>query len=372
MTITTTTTAPAPKHTARRPPRLPWLLPISAGQIAVWQLATVAVLAAAFPIDTIDLMAIVVMALAAITVAATSFRLGGQCGYQWLAIYLKYLSRRKGKNDAAATPVRALEPGLVIHTHVDRAGNRVGITTLGDDPGYSVTVRLAPAVHPDPTTLVELLRTSFDRTDIPLSAAQLVVWSVPAQSVSPTPISVYWLALRYRKDNAPWAALARGEGKEGAYKAAASAALRLVGDLAEHGYDSSVLDTLDLHNELLVAVGAGQDAMYTSGATYEAKETWRGWMVDDQQQACLTPQTPDDVANLIGKCAKDSAFTCTSYTLRHTVHGHTKEVVTVRLTVPKGQSGPTAEQRADLGVPLTPANGRHADHVLATLPLALG
>jgi type VII secretion protein EccE len=368
-TLSQPTTQPAPATRRGKPARFPWLMPVSAGQIAVWQVGVLAVLATAFPV--VDVPAVIVMAVAGVAIVTTSVRIGGQCGYQWLAIYLKYLSRRKGKNDDAATPVRALEPDLVIHTHVDRNGNRLGITTLGEDPGYSVTVRLAPAVHPDPDTLVSVLRKAFDRTDIPLSAAQLVVWSVPAQSVSPTPISVYWLALRYRHDDAPWAALARGEGKVGAYKAASSAALRLVSDLAEVGYDASVLDTLDLHNELLVAVGASQDAMFTSGATYDAREGWRGWTIGDQRQVCLLPRDPEDVVDLIGRCAPDSVFTCTAYTLRHTAHGHTRATAIVRVGLPAG--GSTVDAKAGgFGVPLVAADGRHQAHVLASLPLALG
>ena len=369
ITVSQPTTQPAPPASSRRSTRFPWLLPVSAGQVAVWQLSALVVLATAFP--AVDTPAVIVMAVGAIAIATTSVRIGGQCGYQWLAIYLKYLSRRKGTNDDATTPVRALEPDVVIHTHVDRNGNRVGITTLGDDPGYSVTVRLAPAVHPDPETLVSVLRKAFDRTDIPLSAAQLVVWSVPAQSVSPTPISVYWLALRYRRDDAPWASLARGEGKVGAYKAASSAALRLVSDLAEVGYDASVLDTLDLHNELLVAVGADQNAMFTSGATYDARESWRGWSIGDQRQVCLLPRDPADVVDLIGRCAPDSVFTCTAYTLRHTAHGHTRATAIVRVGLPAGRSRLTTAAK-DLGVPLVGADGRHQAHVVATLPLALG
>ncbi|TDP95059.1 type VII secretion protein EccE [Labedaea rhizosphaerae] len=330
-----------------------------------------AVLATLFPDGELTVLTVVVIVAALVAIAASSVRIGGQCGAQWLAIYLKYLARRKGKNADTATPVRALEPDLTIHTHVDRAGNRVGVATIGEEEGYSVTIRLAPTVHPDPDRLLLVLHKAFERTDIPLAAAQLVVWSVPAASVSPNPISVYWLAVRYQREDAPWAALARGDGRDGAFKAASSAALRLVSDLAELGYDASVLDTLDLHNELVVSVGAGQDSLFAKTVGYEAAETWRYWRIGDQRQACLLTRSPGDVAAVIGRCAPRSMFTCVAYTLRRNAQGEPKPAATVRIGLHRGRSGVDAEQLAALGVPLVPANGRHAEHVRATLPVAI-
>jgi type VII secretion protein EccE len=352
--------------------RLTWILPVSAGQIAVWQIAVTAVLATLLPSGTLGTSTLVVIGVAALAIAASSVRIGTQCGAQWLAIYLKYLARRKGKNADTATPVRALEPDLTIHTHVDRAGNRVGVATVGEEEGYSVTLRLAPTVHPDPDRLLLVLHKAFERKDIPLSSAQLVVWSVPAHSVSPHPISVYWLAVRYHRDDAPWAALARGDGREGAFKAASSAALRLVSDLAEIGYDASVLDTLDLHNELVVSVGAGQDALFAKTVGYEAAETWRYWRIGDQRQACLLARSPADITTVIGRCAPRSTFTCSSYTLRRGARGETKATATVRVGLHRGRSRVDAEQVAALGVPLVSANGRHTAHVRATLPVCIG
>lgn len=330
-----------------------------------------AVLATLFPDGTLSTLSIIVIALAVVAIGASSLRFGTQCGAQWLAIYLKYLARRKGKKADTATPVRALEPDLTIHTHVDRAGNRIGVATVGEEEGYSVTIRLAPTVHPDPDRLLLVLHKAFERTDIPLSMARLVVWSVPAASVSPSPISVYWLVVRYQREEAPWAALARGDGRDGAFKAASSAALRLVSDLAEIGYDASVLDTLDLHNELVVSVGAGQDALFAKTVGYEAAETWRYWRIGEQRQTCLVARTAADVATVIGRCAPRSTFTCTAYTLRYTAQGGPKATATVRLGLHRGRSGVDAEQVAALGVPLVAANGRHAEHVRATLPVAI-
>jgi type VII secretion protein EccE len=342
--------------------RLAWLLPIGVAQVAVWQLGALAVLATAFPIDA---LAIVVMALAAAAVAMTSIRIGGRCGYEWLATYVRYLLRRSSW--AGETPVRALEPRLHIHTYVDRANNRFGIASIDQDANHSVTVRLAPSAQPAPATLISVLRNVFDRTDSALSGAQLVVWTVPA----PDPLSVYWLALRYRHDDAPWAALARGGGQDGRHKAVASAALRLVSELADAGYASSVLDTPDLHNELMAAVGADSDAVHGSGPpSYRAEENWRSWSVGKLRQACFVPRSAQDAVALMGRYVPDAAFTCTSYTLHRTAYGSVREVAAVRVGLPK--DGPAPQEAATaLGGHLQPAHGRHGRHVLTTLPLAL-
>jgi type VII secretion protein EccE len=350
--------------------RTGWLLPVRVGQVAVWQLAVLAVLATVFALDTRSIVVIVVAALA---VVVTSVRIGGLCGYQWVATYLRFWLRRRATGQPAATPVRALEPRLSVHTHVDRVGNRVGVTSLEEEADFGVTVRVAPADHPDPARLISLLRAAFDSPDLPMSRASLVVWAMPGVAASPVPIRVHWLALRYREEEAPWAALARGGGADGGRRAAASAALRLVSDLAGVGYAGSVLDTPDLHSELLVAVGADPDALRDNGsAGFRAEETWRGWSVGELRQACFVPRSDADAVELIGKCVPEATFTCTAYTLSRTVRGEIRATATARVGVPKRQFWLTPHQAsAKLGIRLLATDGRHAHHVRATLPLAL-
>lgn len=345
-----------------------WLLPIAPRQVVVWQLAGLAVLVTAFPIDW---LAIVVITVAALAVAATTVRVGGLCGYQWLAIAVRFLLRRRPA-DAAATPVLALEPALAITPHVGRAGHRVGVARVGERPGHSVTVRLAAPPHTDPRALISVLRKVFDRTDVPLSTASLVVWSTPGRPMSPMPRTLYWFALGYREDEAPAAALARGGGDDGARAAAAAAAARLVSDLAEAGFDSSVLDPQELHDDLITAAGVGHDARYVAASTvgYRARETWDGATLGAHRQVCLIPVVPDDAMAMVGRCPQATTFTCTAYTLRRTAWGATTASAAVRVGLPNYRSRLAPEQIAHLGRPLRRANGRHRATILATLPLA--
>lgn len=364
----TTTPTTMSGGTSRRSSR--WLLPIAARQVVVWQLAALAVLVTAFPVDA---TAILVITAAVFAVAATTVRIGGLCGYQWLAIAGRFLVRRR-QADPAATPVQALEPDLTITTHVGRAGNRFGIARVGDGPGHSVTVRLASGTDADPAALIPVLRKAFDRADIPLSAASLVAWSTPGRPVTSVPLTLYWLALRYRQDEAPAAALARGGGIDGAHRTAAAAALRLVNDLAEVGYDSSVLDPQELHDDLITAAGVGHDARYVAASTtgYRARESWDSCTLGSQQQVCLVPVVPEDAVALFGRCPSATTFTCTAYTLHRTAWGATTATAAVRVGLPNYRTRLSAEQRTQLGQSLIRADGRHRRTALTTLPLALG
>ncbi|MFI7672942.1 type VII secretion protein EccE [Actinophytocola sp. NPDC049390] len=346
-----------------------WLLPIAARQVVVWQLAALAVLITAFPLDGAAIPAI---AAAVLAVAATTVRVGGLCGYQWLAIAARFLVRRRPR-EAAATPLLALEPKLTISTHVGRGGERVGVTSVGDGPGHSVTIRLAPGTNPDPAALISLLRTAFDRTDVPLAAASLVSWSTPGRPVTPAPVTLYWLALHYRQDDAPAAALARGGGADGARRAATAAALRLVTDLAGAGYDSSVLDPRELHDDLITATGTGHDARYVAASTvgYRARESWDGATLGTHRQVCLVPLAADEVVASFGRCPRATTFTSTAYTLRRSAWGTTTTSAAVRVGLPNYRTRLTAEQRTQLGR-LFRADGRHRRTTLTTLPLALG
>jgi type VII secretion protein EccE len=337
--------------------RARWILPIHAGQVAVWQLAALAVLVPTFPAN----VAALVVAVA--VVGLSSIRTGGLCAYEWALIYVRYRMR---KPISAPAPMLAVLPNLYVHTHIDRAGNRVGVATVDTD--YTVAIRLAPSAHPSPSQLITLLHKSFTRPDLQLSGAQLVVWAVPA---SPAPIRVHWLALRYRSDAYPLAALARGGSHEGGLKAAASAALRLVGTLADSGYASVVLDTLELHQELLVAVGA--EAMHgPKSGSVMIRETWRDWSIGQIRQACYTPRRASDAVSLIGRYVPGSTFTCSSYTLSRTARGQIRAQAALRIGVsPDRPWMPPDTVSTRAGIPLLPTNGRQHAHVLATLPLAM-
>jgi type VII secretion protein EccE len=322
-----------------------YMKPIGVGQVMVWQLALLWVLA--FPSAAVIAVAILVIGL-------TSVRTGGLHAPQWAMVYARYRSRRPLPNSATTNPIRALVPQLHVHTHVDRAGNRIGITSLDENLDYGVTLRLAPHPHPNPAALISLLRNTFDRPDLPLHAASLVAWTAPA---NPAPVTVHWLALRYRRDESPLPAQARGGGTDGGRGAVASSALRLSADLSAAGYPNTVLDTPELHNDLLVAVGGGPTPRRIS-------ERWQEWWVGGVRQTCFLPHRATDALPLIGRLAPASAFTCVTYTI-----ARGGDTAVVRLS-PAPRHTPKS-LATHLDPRLTPTNGRHGQHVLATLPLAL-
>lgn len=337
------------------------LLPVGPGRVAAWQVAVLAVLATGFRVGPVS---VTVMGLAGVLVAVTSLRVGGLCGYQWAVVLVRYVVRRRRAAPPVPTPVHALLPTLLVHSHADRVGNRTGVATVGGE--HIAVVRLAPAVHPDPALLISLLHKAIDRAEYPVSGARLVVLAVPA---SPWPVRMHWLALRYRPADAPWAALARGGGETGCRKAVASAAQRLVSDLAGAGCTGAVLDAPELYRELLTSLGVSPDAG-TGG--HRAVETWRHWSAGPVRQACFTPRSPADAVPLMGRSIAEAAFTCTSYSVtRATPDGPAHAAATIRLGVAGNQFWLTPERVAGkLGVRLLPGNGRQARWVSATLPLA--
>ncbi|MBB4679067.1 type VII secretion protein EccE [Crossiella cryophila] len=354
------------------------VVPLGAGTIAVVEIAALAVLATAVPFGPVSIAAITVATLA---LAVTLLRFRGLPPYRWAALYLRFLRRRpRLAAREAATPLRALLPDLSVHTQVDRAGNRVGVASVEADASFCTMVRIAPAAHPTPDALIRLLREVYERSDIRLSSAQLVVWALPglpARTGAATPIRVHWLSLRYRPAEAPLAALARGGGQEGSRRAVASAAHRLVSRLAEAGYPATVLDTLELHQELLVAVGADPEVVsgplaHDGTARHRVTETWRDVSVGRLRQACFVPKDPADAIALLGRCAPEAMFTCTSYTLSRTARGDLVAQARARVGVAAGGLW-LSPQRASqsLGVPVVPVDGRQDEHTIATLPLAL-
>ncbi|HEX6351956.1 type VII secretion protein EccE [Actinophytocola sp.] len=330
-----------------------WLLPLGAGRVVAWQVAVLAVLATGFRVTPVS---VTVMALAGLLVAMTSVRVGGLCGYQWAVVFARFVWRRRRSPAKAPTPVHTVVPRLQVFQHEDRVGNRTGIACVGEDT--IAVVRVAPAAHPDPALLVSLLHKAVSRTDYPVSGARLVVWAVPA---NPWPVRVHWLALRYRAADAPWAALARGGGDVGCRKAVAGAAQRLVSDLAGAGCASAVLDLPELCQELMVALGVSSDA--------QPVEAWHDWSAGPVHQSCFTARAPADAVTLLGRCVPEAMFTATAYSLsRDTPHA----TATVRLAVASNQRFWLTPRKAaaKVGIRLLAADGRQAEGVLATLPLA--
>ncbi|HET9141093.1 type VII secretion protein EccE, partial [Actinophytocola sp.] len=143
----------------------------------------------------------------------------------------------------------------------------------------------------------------------------------------------------------------------------AVAALRLSAELSAAGYPNAVLDTPELHHDLIVAAGAGPTPQ-------RGRESWRECSVDGVRQACFLPRRAADVLPLIGRPAPGSAFTCVAYTISRGGAGH--DTAAVRLgpapTLPRLTPRAVA---ARLDPRLRPANGRHGQYLLTTLPLAL-
>jgi type VII secretion protein EccE len=354
--------------------RIGVLRPVRIGQVALWEIALVAVAATVWPWRIVS---IVVAAVAAVTIIVTSVRLSGLCCYQWVGVLFRYRARRAGQRPAKRTdPLTAVVPGVTLRRQIDRAGNRAGLADLGDS--LSAVVRLTPTASPNPALPLAVLVNSFDRTDIRLAGAQLVVWSMPSPPRARyygdqrdlEPMQVYWLALRYRPADAPVAALARGGGDTGAAKATATAALALVARLAEAGYSGVVVDEPELRQELLVALGSDHSTL--GGAAFTVKETWHDWSIGTLRQLCFAPRTERDAVAMLGKWTPQASFTCTSYSLRRTSRGEVHGEGRVRIGVHPTARVPTAAAlgRA-LGVELLSRNGRHGSSVADTLPLAL-
>ena len=365
---------PAKSPRSRGRGRIGVLRPVRIGQVALWEVALVAVAATVWPWRVVS---IVVAALAAVTIAVTSVRVSGLCCYQWVGVLLRYRARRGSARSApTADPLAAVLPGVTMRRQIDRAGNRAGLADLGNS--LAAVVRLTSTMSPNPAALVDVLHAAFGRTAIRLAGAELVVWSVPSppraqyygdqRDVEPTRIQ--WLAVRYRPADAPVAALARGGGDTGAAKATATAALALVARLAEAGYAGVVVDEPELRQELLVALGSDHSAL--GGGTFRVKETWRDWSIGTLRQLSFAPRSEPDAVALLGRWTAQAAFTCTSYSLHRTVRGDVRGEGRVRIGVHPTARIPSARELGRLlGVELLARNGRQGSSVLDTLPLAL-
>ncbi|WP_410609159.1 type VII secretion protein EccE [Amycolatopsis sp. lyj-109] len=336
---------PAPSRSTTTP--LPWLLPIRPLQAALWEIAAIAVLLAWLVDGVTQPAKIGVSVVAGLLVLLTSVRFAGRHLAGWALTWTAFRLRRHDTRREGPDPLLRVAGPVKVRQHVDRAGNRFGVAEI--DGGWSALVRLTPGPGA-PGPLVEALRSAYARADIPLASAQLLTWAIPRGDQV---LRVRWLAVRYRPDLAPIAALARGGGELGALRSTASAALSLMGALAEAGYQSTVLEAGELAKELRVALGV-------QGAASGAPDRWKSWVWGDSAQVCFTPRSP----RVLDLAVPGAAFTATSYTLTRTAGGREKADVTVRVGA-----------RAGAPVPVPPSafplHGRHEAGVRRTLPLAL-
>jgi type VII secretion protein EccE len=337
---------PAPSRATATP--VPWLLPVRPLQAAVWEIAAIAVLLA-WLVDPVPQPArIGVSVLATLLVLLTSVRFAGRHLAGWALTWTAYRLRRHDTRRDSPDPLLCVAGPVKVRQHVDRAGNRFGVAEV--DGGWSALVRLTPGTGA-PDSLVDVLRSAYRRTDVPLASAQLLTWAIPRGEQV---LRVRWLAVRYRPDQAPIAALARGGGELGALRSTASAALSLMGALAEAGYQSTVLEAGELAKELRVALGV-------QGAASGPPEGWRSWTWGGAAQVCFTPRSP----RVLEVSIPGAAFTATSYTLTRTPGGREKAEVTVRVGARPGAPVPAPN------LPVVPLHGRHGAGVRRTLPLAL-
>jgi type VII secretion protein EccE len=336
---------PAPPRPASTP--LPWLLPIRPLQAALWEIAGIAVLLA-WLVDAVSQPVRIGVAVAAgLVVLLTSVRFAGRHLAGWALTWTAFRLRRHDTRRDSPDPLLCVAGPVKVRQHVDRAGNRFGVAEV--DGGWSALVRLTQGPEA-PGPLVEALRSAYRRTDVPLASAQLLTWAIPRGEQV---LRVRWLAVRYRPDLAPIAALARGGGDLGALRSTASAALSLMGALAEAGYQSTVLEAGELAKELRVALGV-------QGAASGAPDRWRSWTWGDAAQVCFTPRS----SRAVDFSVPGAAFTATSYTLTRTAGGREKAEVTVRVGARPGSPVPAPAAAI-------PLHGRHGAAVRQTLPLAL-
>jgi len=337
---------PAPPRPASTP--LPWLLPIRPLQAALWEIAGIAVLLAWLVDGVTQPVRIGVSVAAGLLVLLTSVRFAGRHPAGWALTWTAFRLRRHDTRRESADPLLSVAGPVKVRQHVDRAGNRFGVAEV--DGGWSALVRLTQGPGA-PGPLVEALRSAYRRTDVPLASAQLLTWAIPRGDQV---LRVRWLAVRYRPDLAPIAALARGGGDLGALRSTASAALSLMGALAEAGYQSTVLEAGELAKELRVALGV-------QGAPGGEPDRWRSWTWGGAAQMCFRPRS----ARVLDFSVPGAAFTATSYTLTRTPGGREKAEVTIRVGARPGAPVPAP------GIPVVPLHGRHGAAVRQTLPLAL-
>jgi type VII secretion protein EccE len=342
-----------------KPAPLSWLLPIRPLQVAVWEFAGLAALLAIGLDHVAEPLWITVCVLAGLAFLATSIRISGRHLAGWALIWIGHRLRRHDSRRDSPDPLHHVAGPVKVRQHVDRAGNRFGVAEI--DGGWTAIVRLTGSVTPDPDVLTSILRDTYRRTDIPLSTAQLLTWTVPRDQ-GPA-FRVHWFAVRYRPEEAPIAALARGGGELGALRGTACAALGLMGSLAEAGYESTVLEAGELTEELRVSLGVERQGVPA------ISDGWRNWSAGATSQACFAPRPRQDISRALSLSVPGAAFTACSYTLRRTPAGKERPEVTIRVGSRGG--GARLPRATELDIRVVPLHGRHAAAVRRTLPLAL-
>ncbi|NIH87887.1 type VII secretion protein EccE [Amycolatopsis granulosa] len=329
----------------------PSVLPISFAQVAVWESALIAVLLA---VQGVLPAAPVVIVLAVLVIGATSVRFARRHLAGWAGTWVSYRLLQHDERRQAADPLRVLAHDFRLRQHADRAGNRFGVAGIGD--GWTAVIRLREGIEPDVAKVLDLLRAACDNPEIPLSSAQLVVRTGLRERT-------FLVAVRYRPDEAPLAALARGGGEAGELRATTRAALTLMGALARAGYGSTLLEAGELAAELRATLGTDLPPRGT------VTDRWRSWSAGRATQAGFAPLTRADLPVLLTSAARGAALTVAACTLRRTRAGRLTEDVTLRLARYGHARRPPRPR--DLDLPVVPLYGRHAAAVRRTLPLAL-
>lgn len=321
------------------------MLPIRVGQIAAWEIAIVA---AALTFQAFSFTGRFASTLVAVlVVGTTSVRVAGRHFAGWTLTWLGYRLLRHEDRKLATDPLLGLAPDLRLRQHTDRAGHRFGLAGVGD--GWTAVVR----VHgdPDPRALLGVVRGVCEAGEIPLAAAQLAIRAGCAERVT-------LLAVRFRAADAPLAALCRGTGELGQFRATTRAALDVVGALADAGCRGTVLEAGELAAELRASLGVG--------ARVVVADDWRSWSAGDTEQAGFAA-----TAEALGARARGAAFTVTSFTASRTRQGSVREAVVVREVVVRSAGLEVRPTAHDFDVPVVPLYGRHDSAVRRTLPLAL-
>ncbi|GAA3521212.1 hypothetical protein GCM10022220_72650 [Actinocatenispora rupis] len=352
MVHTSTRTKPA-ATTVRHRRRFP----VRPGQVAVWQLAVVATVLT----DPTRWQGMVVGGAGLVAVGLTALPWRGRWLYQWAGTAIAFRARRTPPAPAG-DPLDAVLPGLRVHTVADRAGNRTGVA--GDGRWWSAVLRVGHGT--DPLALLDPLRKTYDRADLPPAAVQLVTWTVPVPDSDP--VRTTWLAVRFSPTACPAAVEARGGGVQGALSATANCALGLARDLAEAGIDATVLDAPDLRDDLTVALGATPDT------PARVVERWRHQEIGTGRQSTYRPSTRVSPRELLTAATPGTAaFTTTSLTLTRPDTATTPDLrLLLRIATPPAQIGATPDTPARVvHLPLYRLDGTHAPATTTTLPLAL-
>lgn len=355
---------------------LRWLLPIRLGPVLLWETAAAAALIGYARRDDSAGQPVfwAMLAVAVLLVLATSIRVAGLTATQRIRAGFSLRARRKryAADPANDSVQRRLLPGLTLNTHIDRAGNRTGV--IGSGLGWSATVRIADTSNPDPDALVGAATRACLRRDLPLAAAQVLSWNVPATwDGTPGTLRQFFLSVRTAQRLSGRAILARGGGPAGAQRATASAVAALAYELTRLGYACTVLDSAELEQHVQLMSGASTEAISADQAA-KPVETRDTWAVGRVEQSCFQVGGGTSRADaLLWQAQVPLSFAVGSCTIRPDGSGGTRLSFLLRAAMVKQQSPLTVEQASRaMDRRLIPLRCRQESGVRATLPLALG